>query len=87
MCSVVGASMLGVGRRRHEHSPWECTWSDAKRLSRSVLGIGLLQAVDCAAARLLKPGALVLPARVHVSAHSTLHVMQPPGLSTPVRCT
>ncbi len=33
----------------------------------SVLGMGLLDAVDYAAQRLLKPGALVLPARVHVS--------------------
>ena len=36
----------------------------------SVLGMGLLHAVDYAAERLLKPGAVVLPARVHVSALS-----------------
>ena len=33
----------------------------------SVLGMGLLDIVDYAAQRLLKPGALVLPARIHVS--------------------
>jgi len=63
-----------AGARRSAHAPTHCALPHARARgepdpgarARSVLGMGLLPALDYAGARLLAPGARVVPARVQV---------------------